>query len=118
MLAVLEGAELTNILAVVTRYYGGTKLGVGWLARAYGGCVKELINNAEIVEKIIRSKLEVLVDYNLLSAVLKTATAFNAEISQGYKGDKAFVQLSVKISELENLRSELIDATGGAAIIN
>ena len=118
MLAVLEGASLTNILAVVTRYYGGTKLGVGGLARAYGGCVKELITDAEIVENIVRSKLEVLVDYNLLSAVLKTASAFKAEISQGYKGDKAFVQLSVRISELENLRSELIDATSGAAIIN
>ena len=118
MLAVLEGAGLTNILAVVTRYYGGTKLGVGGLARAYGSCVKELINNAEIVEQIARAKLEVLVDYNLLSAVLKTASAFKAEISQGYKGDKAFVQLSVRNSELDNLRSELIDATHGSAIIN
>lgn len=88
-----KAAGLTNILAVVTRYYGGTKLGVGGLARAYGGCVKELINNAEIVEQIARAKLEVLVDYNLLSAVLKTASAFKAEISQGYKGDKAFVRL-------------------------
>ena len=118
MLAVLEGAKLTNILAVVTRYYGGTKLGVGGLARAYGGCVRELINNAVIVEKIVRSKLEVLVEYNLLSAVMKTATAFKAEISQGHKGEKAFVQLSVRNSELENLRSELIDATSGSAIIN
>lgn len=118
MLAVLEGAGLTNILAIVTRYYGGTKLGVGGLARAYGGCVKELVKNAEIVEKILTSKIEVLVDYNLLSAVLKTASAFKAEITQGHKGDKAVVRLSVRSSELDNLRSEIVDATGGSAIIN
>ena len=118
MLAVLEGAGLTNILVVVTRYYRGIKLGVGGLARAYGGCVKELIINADIVERIVTSEIEVLVDYDLLNAVLKTASAFKAEITQGYKGDKAVVQLSVRSSDLNNLKSGIMDATGGTAIIN
>jgi len=77
-----------------------------------------LIKNADIVERIVTSKIEVLVNYDLLNAVLKTAAAFKAEITQSYKGDKAFVQLSVRSSELDNLRSGIMDATGGSAIFS
>ena len=56
----LDGAKLEGVCMVVTRYFGGTKLGVGGLIRAYGGAAGEAIRAAEIVE--VRATSEVLVD--------------------------------------------------------
>ena len=50
MLSVLEKQELTNVVAVVTRYFGGIKLGTGGLIRAYGGCVANAIKEIGRVE--------------------------------------------------------------------
>lgn len=50
ILSVLKGSGLTNTLAVVTRYFGGTKLGVGGLVRAYSDSVKESLKMVEVIE--------------------------------------------------------------------
>jgi putative IMPACT (imprinted ancient) family translation regulator len=52
MLQVLEGRGLVNVVAVVTRYYGGTKLGVGGLVRAYAGTLASAIEQADL-ERVI-----------------------------------------------------------------
>jgi uncharacterized YigZ family protein len=52
MLAVLRGAELTDVVAVVTRYFGGTLLGAGGLVRAYGGAVGAAVEAAERVARV------------------------------------------------------------------
>lgn len=49
MLYVLQKQEMTNILAIVTRYFGGIKLGAGGLTRAYGGAVQEALETAPVV---------------------------------------------------------------------
>ena len=51
MLNVLQKQELTNIIAIVTRYFGGIKLGAGGLTRAYSQAVSEALKEADIVEK-------------------------------------------------------------------
>ena len=50
MLSVLGGRELENVCVVVTRYFGGTKLGVGGLVRAYSKATKDVLDAAEVVE--------------------------------------------------------------------
>ena len=114
MLAVIAGAELTNLIVIVTRYFGGTKLGVGGLMRAYGGCVKLLIENATIIEQTIREDVTLSIDYPLLSGVLRVASRFKADVRQDHEADKALLTVSVRLSEIEKLRTELIDATGGS----
>ena len=49
MLQVLAGAHLVNVLAICTRYFGGTKLGTGGLARAYSDSVKKAIESTELI---------------------------------------------------------------------
>ena len=113
MLSVIEGAELTNLIVIVTRYYGGTKLGVGGLIRAYGGCVKLLIENATVIEQTITADVTLLVDYPLLNNVLRVASKFKAEVRQDHEDGKALVTVSVRLSEVDKFRSAVVDASGG-----
>ena len=63
ILDVLRHRDLTNVVAVVTRYFGGTKLGVGGLIRAYGSAVSEAIARAGIVEVVTFDVAQVLVSH-------------------------------------------------------
>jgi uncharacterized YigZ family protein len=63
MLEVLRGRDLTDVLAIVTRYFGGVKLGAGGLVRAYGGAVSAAVEAAGTVELDTWPRLLVRVDY-------------------------------------------------------
>ncbi len=65
MLEIFLKRELKNVAAVVTRYYGGTKLGAGGLIRAYGGAVNEAINTIGVVERQLQRLIDVTVSYPL-----------------------------------------------------
>lgn len=72
MLTVLSHSGLGEIVAVVTRYYGGIKLGTGGLARAYGGTVAQALNVLPLTEKVHYQGLSLRCDYALLSTVEHT----------------------------------------------
>jgi len=63
--------DLTNILIVVVRYFGGTKLGVSGLINAYKTSTKDALNNAKIIEKTINEVYEIIYDYPVMNAVKK-----------------------------------------------
>lgn len=63
MLNVLKMQGLTNIIAIVTRYFGGIKLGAGGLTRAYSQSVSETLKEAEIVEKELVDLYQITIDY-------------------------------------------------------
>src|SRR5699024_8515006 len=64
MLEIFLKRELKNVAAVVTRYFGGTKLGAGGLIRAYGGAVNEAVNNIGVVERQLQQLIDVTVTYS------------------------------------------------------
>lgn len=64
MLNVLKKQELSNIIAIVTRYFGGIKLGAGGLTRAYSQAVVEALKEANIVEKHLIDVYDVALDYS------------------------------------------------------
>ncbi|MEZ6016754.1 MAG: YigZ family protein [Planctomycetota bacterium] len=76
ILAQLEGHEVTDVVAVVVRYFGGTKLGVGGLMRAYGGAAGQALDRAKIVEVEVREALECRHDYRASGAVQAALAAF------------------------------------------
>jgi uncharacterized YigZ family protein len=67
----LLSAELTNVLVVVVRYYGGTKLGVRGLIDAYKGATADALHNAGIIEKIIHVQYQLDFDYLSMNDVMK-----------------------------------------------
>ena len=62
ILNILESNELTNVLAIVTRYFGGILLVTGGLIRAYGSSVKEALSNTNIIQ--LEEKIELVIKFN------------------------------------------------------
>ena len=69
MLAVLQGSGLGDIVVVVTRYFGGTKLGTGGLVRAYGDAVKEVLAILPRAEKVATHMVMMALPYNMYERV-------------------------------------------------
>jgi uncharacterized YigZ family protein len=69
MLAVLQGSGLGDIVVVVTRYFGGTKLGTGGLVRAYGDAVKEVLAILPRAEKVPTHTAMMVLPYNMYERV-------------------------------------------------
>ncbi|MFP4458629.1 MAG: YigZ family protein [Candidatus Zixiibacteriota bacterium] len=68
-LRVIAGRDLINTAAIVVRYYGGTKLGVGGLIRAYSHATKLALENAKIVKKVPADIWQIDIDYTLLGQI-------------------------------------------------
>ena len=62
MLEVLRGRELTDVVAVVSRWFGGTLLGTGGLSRAYSGATRLALDEVGVIERVLQDLCEVEVD--------------------------------------------------------
>ena len=80
MLAVLQGSGLGDIVVVVTRYFGGTKLGTGGLVRAYGDAVKEVLAILPRAEKVPTHTVMMALPYNLYERVKNLVEAQHGRI--------------------------------------
>ena len=113
ILGVLERAGLTDLLVVVTRYCGGTKLGMGGLARAYGGTASLVLGVAEREVRYLVSTLLLSVPHPSLGAVMRTASRCGARILDSVYDEEVHLQLEVRLSRLEQLRAALVESTAG-----
>ena len=109
-LNVLQQEAVENVAAVVTRYYGGTNLGVGGLARAYSRGVKEALDDAGIVEQRPHEQFTITAAYDDSGTVRGVLESRNAEFEAEYGAD---VQFAVRVPEKRAaaLRERLRSAT-------
>ncbi len=75
----LQSKNLTNVLVVVVRYFGGTKLGVSGLIKAYKASAELCLDVAQIVEKKVRSLYKISFPYEKMNAVMSLLKQFSAE---------------------------------------
>ena len=115
-LNVLQGEDLENVAVVVTRYYGGTKLGVGGLARAYGEAVKRAIDAAGIVEERPHERFAVTVEYDDSGTVRGLLESGDCEFEASYEATVAF-EVRVPVEAGADLRDRIRSATSGRADI-
>lgn len=88
MLQALQGADLSDTIVVGTRYFGGVKLGIGGLTRAYRNCVRESLVLAALVERELQDLFRIETAYSSLGAVTRHIESFGGEIiSVDYAGD-------------------------------
>jgi uncharacterized YigZ family protein len=113
-LNVLQQEELENVAVVVTRYYGGTKLGVGGLARAYARGVKVAIEDAGIVAEQPHEEFEITVEYDDSGTVRGILESSDATFEGSYEADVAFA-VRVPETEASELRDRIRSATSGRA---
>jgi len=97
MLEVLKNSSLKQVAAVVTRYFGGIKLGAGGLLRAYSGCVKENLSAAKIVEYLPCTIIELTVDYPLADTALRFLNARECTQLNVSYADKVIFSVAVKL---------------------
>ncbi|MGQ9478119.1 MAG: YigZ family protein, partial [Candidatus Bipolaricaulia bacterium] len=115
ILQVLEAQGLLNVLIVVVRYFGGTRLGLGGLSRAYADVAREALAQAEIVTEVQRERLQLRYPAELTGKVLRLVNQYHAEIeAQVYDYDEGpRLTLSLPRSQLERFRLALREATSG-----
>ncbi len=117
MLGVLLHSGIGDIVAVVTRYYGGTKLGTGGLVRAYSGGVQQALASLPIAERVERVSMIVTIDYPHLAPIQQLFPAFQAEVlSERYEAHIR-LELRLPLTNLDRFRSAILDATRGQARI-
>ena len=114
---VLVQQEIRNVVAAVVRYYGGTNLGVGGLARAYSRAVKEAVDVAGVVEDVPHERFEAIVEYDDSGTVRGILESEGVEFDASYEETVEFV-VRVPVAEATELRERLRDATSGRVSID
>jgi uncharacterized YigZ family protein len=117
MLTVLLHSGVGEIAAVVTRYYGGTKLGTGGLVKAYGGAVQLALETMPRAERVDYARLDVAIGYPSIAAVQQQLAAYDAEVLAERYGEDVRYELRVPRPNVAPLRAALADATRGAAVV-
>src|SRR5512139_2584537 len=118
MLNALLHAPVGDVVAVVTRYYGGTKLGTGGLVRAYGGGVQAALSTLPLTERIEYVSLVVTIDYARLTALQQLSAEHEAEILEQEFDGQVRVRLRVPDGNAGRFRAALLDATRGQALLS
>ncbi len=113
-LNVLQGEEIENVVAVVTRYYGGTNLGYGGLVRSYSRGVKEALEATELVEERPHERFSVAVEYDDSGTVRGILESADVEFDADYEEAVRF-DVRVPVVEADPLRDRLRSATSGRA---
>ncbi len=97
--------DLTNILIVVIRYFGGTKLGIPGLINAYRTAAKEAIENAEIIEKKIWDLYEVCYGYPLMNDVMRIMKEENIQQNKQEFLESCRIEFQVRQSDSQKTRA-------------
>ena len=117
MLETLKVKNLKKVAVVVTRYFGGIKLGTGGLARAYSGCVKDAVELAGISESILSSVLKVEVSYSLYPKILKLLESEKAvKYADNYLGDGVELTFAVPLENKDKIIEKITDVSSGKAL--
>lgn len=114
ILGQIRSAELTNVLVVVVRYFGGIKLGAGGLVSAYKAAAEDALNHSGVVEKAVTDTIGIRYDYTATPEVMRVVKLFDLEIKEQKFEEmcwlKAEYRLKIKSELVEKL--ELLRATG------
>jgi len=111
ILGVINSNELTDILIVVIRYFGGVKLGTSGLITAYRAAAQDAVANAGIIEKTVDEEIMITFKYSFLNNVMRIVKEHNPVIiSQNFDTD-CQMTLRIRKSEAEKLKTKIISVT-------
>lgn len=114
----IDGKRLDHVMVVVTRYYGGIKLGVGGLIRAYGGSAARCIDQAGIVDIQPRVTCTIEASFKWTGQLYAALELCDAQkLGEDYPPGGILVRAELLESALPGLREKLRDATRGEAVV-
>lgn len=117
MLHQLLHGGVGEVVAVVSRYFGGVKLGTGGLVRAYQGGVGHALAVLPTVEKTVRVELDVTLDYPRSSRLYRLLEEYQASIVQEFFSEVAHFRLDLPDDLVDDFCEALRQATDGTAVI-
>ncbi|MBS4223211.1 YigZ family protein [Lederbergia citrea] len=118
MLEVLKKRDLKDTVVVVTRYFGGIKLGAGGLIRAYGKSTSEGINAVGVVERKLMAIMHVKADYPWLGKLENELRSSVYQLKDIHYSDQVEIETYVEESQIKNFTDWMTDMTNGQAEIS
>lgn len=113
ILNAIEHFSLTDLLLIVVRYFGGTKLGVGPLGKAYYNASINVLEPSEIVTETLYEEIELSVEFGFISHIHRIINQFSAIISSSQFTTEAFFKCYIRPADFEKIQSELTNLTNG-----
>ncbi|MDR2238705.1 MAG: YigZ family protein [Chryseobacterium sp.] len=99
--------EITNVLVVVIRYYGGTKLGVSGLVKAYKESAKITLEEADIITKELETEVEIQFNFNQQNTIFTLLSKFDAKVLSFDANENCILTASLKIAQKESISDKL-----------
>lgn len=116
MLEVLKKRKLKDTVIVVTRYFGGIKLGAGGLIRAYGKSVSEAINHVGMVERCLMRTMHTTIDYTWLGKVENELRASSFQLKEIHYAEDVIFETYVEETQTEQFIEWMTELTNGKSV--
>ncbi|MBP6440608.1 MAG: YigZ family protein [Caldilineaceae bacterium] len=118
MLTVLLHADIGEIVAVVTRYFGGTLLGTGGLVKAYSGGVQLALATLPVVERVPRVTMELVVEYGAVTPLQRLLSDYEVQVlDQQYAADVTY-RLKLPQEHADSFTARVVELTNGQALVD
>lgn len=104
--------NLTNVLVVVVRYYGGTKLGVSGLIKAYKESAKITLEAAEIITKELEIAIEIHFSFSQQNIIFSLLNQFDAKITDFLAEDRCKISAQIKLADKEKISEQMSEIVG------
>ena len=112
---VLDGKKLNQALCVVTRFYGGTKLGTGGLIRAYSDAARQALSGLKIKTMVHTQQLDLDFKYDQENTIRNTLAEVSGKIVDSNYSDKIQMKVAIPLSRVENF-SEMLTEKSNSTI--
>ncbi len=99
--------EITNVLVIVVRYYGGTKLGVSGLVKAYKESAKLTLEEANIIIRELETEVEIRFNFNQQNTIFTLLSKFDAKVLNFDANENCILTASLKTAQKENISDKL-----------
>ena len=113
ILNAIQHFDLVNLIVIVIRYYGGTKLGVGPLGKAYYYAAEEVLKECKILVKTEYTEIELRFDFALLNLVHRTLSTFNTKIDSEEYDPNPKMNCLIRKNEADNFIAALTESSNG-----
>lgn len=99
--------EITNVLVISVRYYGGTKLGVSGLVKAYKESAKITLEEAKIITKELETEIEIQFNFNQQNVIFTLLSKFDAKVLNFDADDNCILTATLKTTQKESISEKL-----------
>jgi uncharacterized YigZ family protein len=115
----IKGKDYLNVLAAVVRYFGGTKLGTGGLARAYAAAAQLVLARSQPLLSVVKKEASLTFPYDFTGEVMHLVRTFSLDIlSQHYTDQGVHLRLHIPLPALEDLTRALTQKSAGHLKLN